>query len=365
MRVVALASTVVVGSGIFLWARALGGSLAGWASVLLAGALGPLTHLPRMLTLYPLMIASIVLAAAAVAHLLTDGRARAAGLAGLALGWLCLVDARGVVFAAFFTLAGLLVLRGRAPRVALLAPLAVAWALGSFAYPGGATPLSTQLDSTRVVQLARMVGDASIPPPPPPAREDPADAFVFGMTPLHLVPARLWDLARTDGSVPAGVVRPSAEARFSRHILPLVPVAGGAVFLALWGLRRERRRLAVATLLWVPFAVGLSKVLALSQLETEARFYTLLMPALAVMLGLAWPALLELGAKLSTASWALRWSRWWSVQLAVLTLVLMGWVPSALSLKGQVPWTPVTEELVQLRGESPPDRATTCAAHLR
>ena len=82
----ALVSTMLIGTGLYLWAMASGYREVGLMAVLTAMAMGPLVLLSHMLSYYPEMIAAFVLAAAAAAWAIRARSISTMSLAGLGIG---------------------------------------------------------------------------------------------------------------------------------------------------------------------------------------------------------------------------------------------------------------------------------------
>ena len=135
LAVSALLGSMVICGAVYLWARTLWSPLAGIATVLLTGAMGPLAVLPRDVSFYPAIIASSALAAAGVAACFRFRGPAPAALAGAGIALGLLVDIRGVLLGAALVGPALIAAlaraaspRGAALRAALvLVPLVASW----------------------------------------------------------------------------------------------------------------------------------------------------------------------------------------------------------------------------------------------
>ena len=145
----ALLASVLVGGGLFAWAREVGGRWAGPAAVGVALALAPLTVLPRMWSFYPTLTATFVVSAALVAAAVRRGGAwLLPGALGVAA--CLLVDVRGVFWAAPLGL--LLLLAGLLRRQIL-------WTAGAVVVVALGFPVGRAVSGPR-----RVLGPRSLPP---------------------------------------------------------------------------------------------------------------------------------------------------------------------------------------------------------
>ena len=150
----ALISSGLIGSSIYVWARALAGRLAGISGVLLSLSMAPLVATSRNLTFYPEIIAGLSVGAAACAVAARVPKAVPMLFAGAGIGGCLLIDARGLIWALpLLGGTGLVALfhpgskKERALRVgALLLPLCVAWFVGAWAYGPQSHSLEEQVD---------------------------------------------------------------------------------------------------------------------------------------------------------------------------------------------------------------------------
>ncbi|MEC8382358.1 MAG: serine/threonine-protein kinase [Myxococcota bacterium] len=149
----ALLSTGLIGLGIQLWARAIGGPMAGYFAVAMALGLAPIVGMSRFLNFYPEIIATFVMAAGMTALALRTRHAGFVLAAGVLACSCVIVDLRGLIWFLPLTLGVLLAVFGIATwrdRLSTLCGLIGiyfgAWKLGSWSYHELATSLERQID---------------------------------------------------------------------------------------------------------------------------------------------------------------------------------------------------------------------------
>jgi hypothetical protein len=260
----ALLSHVVMGLGIYLWARAAHSRLAGLTAVMVAAAVAPLVHLSRTVTFYPETVAGCVMSAAAATLALRLRTLPAVLFSALVAGLVLLLDVRGLLWA--------LPAVGLTAFAAVLLPgwwrrgvgiLMIAGCLmGSFKL-GEQT--SWELTPSLEQQTSFYVDEAMrrFQPNNPNAgistQEEAADSrYVWGRTSLAEIPDTLQFLWTLKQGMPAGI-EDQPETAYGRrtHVTPWLLPAGLSLLLALWGVRR-RPWLALGFLgSLVPFAVAL------------------------------------------------------------------------------------------------------------
>ncbi len=246
----ALAGTA---AGTYAWARAFRGPVAGAVAAALVGAIAPLAVFPRFLHVYPVFVASSVLAAAGGATAATRRTPVAFLAAGMGAGLALLVDGRGLPFALAGVTAALVGLPRRpAPALArvgaLLLPLGLSFLAARAWIPARTPSLETQL----AWFLADMTGAA--PPRPEPG-------FLWGHSALLDLPRTLLRVAelgrRAREAAPAGPA-PIVVAQVGPWLAP----AGVAAATALASLRRRPRALLALAVTAAPFALALAQASA-------------------------------------------------------------------------------------------------------
>ena len=241
--------------GLFAWACALGGPVAGASAVALALALAPVVVMPRALHVYAPSFAAWVLAAAAATWAARHRDARLMLVTGVAASLCLLLDGRGLVFALGALLAGLLGLpRGGArPRLlgaaALLLPVVGSWLVARVILPATTPPLETQA-------LWFHMDVAGLDPGRPgPGWAHPE--FLWGHSPPWTIPQTLATL-----SALGAATREAAPSIASTGLVPPI----GLTLVALLGVARfarEHARTWIAALLTaIPFLAALGQALA-------------------------------------------------------------------------------------------------------
>ena len=348
----AILGATLVGAGIFVWARLLGGRVAGWAAVCLALTLGPLTHLPRMLSFYPEITAALTWAAVASVWLVLRPSIKSALWAGIGLGLCCLIDARGLPYAALFGFGLfcwlLFSLRREAlrPLVVMLIPLLISWPLGRLAYSSQVGSLEAQLDMSpleSVLQLSQ--GEDAVLPPIRGESSDRAP-LVWGRTSLVDLPAALGGLANSwpDESPlerEGGLF--TLETRV-RPWLPLVMFTLPVAFWLVWIKIRSKGVVALGvSILPTVVAAPLVLMVLIPTSDAPSRFITMLLPPMAVCMGLAFEGFVRAApsdGRINISPTA---------RNATLGLVLLGivsgWAPTSLAPDAgwRSPWRAVAE----------------------
>ncbi len=364
-RVGAVISTFVIGSGLYAWARILAGRTAGMLATIAALGMAPMTRLPRMLTFYPELTATIVVGAALVSAGLLNRDRRALAFAGAGIGLVLCADVRGLAWAVPWMAGALAMLwwskHRRTSALCLFVPLALSFLVGRWSFPPEAASFEAQLD---VRPLFHEVGSTAPEHLPP---YDEGGAFVWGRSPP-------WDLPRTGLFVieqlrleappdfPPDVSHFTREARLEG--LDRAWWAGAIAACVL--LFRGRRRLAVLGVTVLPFALGFHA--QHSMVQIYVRFLGQMLPGLAVLVGvsLGW-ALDHLPGPGRPGSP----SNWGRVGLgsALALLLVLGVLPSPLSpyANWRRPW-PHVGELDRVapgaRSENLDPAAAACAAAL-
>jgi hypothetical protein len=340
----AVIGTAGCGAGLYLWGSALGGRAAGAAAALAMLTLGPMVVQARMPSFYASINGALMLAAGLTAAAVRTGRPAHHAAAGAAIGLALLTDARALVWALAFTgtAAGLAVLArpGRAaiPRlIALLLPIGLSWGVGAWSFPEAALSLEQQLD---VRPLFHLHGsrDPSVMPP-----WEYASRYVWGRTPVHGILGTLGSLVeQARFPQPADLQMHSPPGFVERQVQPWLETAAVFLPVALVLTARRRWRLglaAVGTL--APYLVALWGLQHM--VESQARFLTQGLPAVALALGLC------AGAVVRALPAGGRWGRVARDlgAVGVFTAIASGALPTPLS--PAAPWRqPFAPELSQL-----------------
>ncbi len=288
----ALLSGALTCGAIFLGARALHSRSAGLAAVILAAALPPLAALTRTVTFYPEMVAATALVIGAALASVRFRTPTFALLAGVGVGMGCLSDVRGMVFAGpalVVAMVGVLVqprsLGSASLRVAaLLLPVAASWWLAGRLAVGG-WALQDQAVAFGGDALRLVGADPGLLPYP-----TPAERFRWGVDPLdHLVPG-LRFLSNT-AAILAENAHDSAQTReVLRKIGAWPTILGVSALVALAGLYRRPVLALAAVGALAPSVAVLAQALATNPLP---RMFATGLPAIAIVLGVAFAALLR------------------------------------------------------------------------
>ena len=348
----ALISSVVVGAGVFVWAKLLGGRVAAWAAIGAALTLGPMTHLPRMLSFYPEITAVLTWAAVASVWFVLRPSIKSALWAGIGLGLCCLIDARGLPYAALFGF-GLVCwiifsLRREAlrPLLVMLIPLIISWPLGQLAYSSQMGSLEAQLDMRPLesaLQLSQ--GEEAVLPPIGEVSSD-RSPLVWGRTSLLDLPAAIGGLANSWPET-ADLEREGGLFTLETRVRPWLPLVIFVLPVAFWlvWINLKTKGVVALGLSILPTVVAAPLVLMvlIPTSDAPSRFITMLMPPLAVCMGLAFEGLMR------TAPNEGRINSSTTVRNATLGLVLLGvvsgWAPTALAPDAawRGPWRAVAE----------------------
>ena len=258
----AFASMALAGATSYLWARSVGGRLAGVCAALGLGAVAPVAALTRTVTFYPTTVAGLLLASAGATAAMRWRTAPALAVAGTGAGVALLVDARGLVWAlpavGIALVAAILgpssTSRGRALPLRLLAlatPLALSWAAGPWAYPEGAVTLENQVAIWAQDALRLSGTEGRVPRTPA--------GFIWGRSDPRDIPGTLLWLAALPGRLPA-VLASNADVERLRHTTVgpwMAPLAVSAMLVV--AVHARRRPLAVLALAGtaLPFLIAL------------------------------------------------------------------------------------------------------------
>jgi len=333
LLVAGLASCAAMGSGIFLWARALHGRLAGMCAALLACAAAPLVQLTRTASFYPEAVAAYVLSGTGAVLALRYRTLPALLAAGAGVGLVLLVDVRGLIWALPALGLGLLAalcmktwLRRVLGLIVLLAPIAASHPVGEYAY-FDKTPSLEQQAVFYVDEAMRRIGaDTGTPIGD---RAYPS-RFIWGRTPLSDLPITIQTMLKLNQGVPdeVGEHRETIHTR-RMHVLPWVPPALLCLLIAMWGARR--RPLVMLALLGasVPFVVALRSA---ATLVSHPRYVANGMAIIPIVLGVGVAVLAQGGLRRVDSSPSEGRFPWGVLGgVGAMLLMVLGVVPNWLS----------------------------------
>ncbi|MEY3212730.1 MAG: hypothetical protein RIT28_3211 [Pseudomonadota bacterium] len=333
MGLAASVAMFVLGVGLYLWGRALGGVSAGLLTALVGPAFPPLVALSRNLSFYPESTAIYTLGAACGALALRYRTAPAVVAGAVGAGLCFLVDPRGLFFGLPVLCATLLAALWNHPRrwplnltlIALV--MVVAWFSGKSAY-ANAHSLEGTMDLRMRIQDRGLATGALRPP------FMAYNQYIWGRSdPLGIPNTVRWTLEES-----LAVPKTTMDEQTLRNIDALLtPWRDGLLALgglALLGLTRGPERLARLFALIagvVPFAAALSGAITVQ--FARPHYLANAMPFFPLVVGLGVAALLSLPSPIFGEAPAVG-PRSWARPLAafVLGLVLtMGGAPSPLS----------------------------------
>ena len=343
----AVVSTMLIGTGLYLWAAALGGRESGLMAVLAAMAMGPLVLLSHMLSYYPEMIAAFVLAAAAAAWAIRVRSIPTMCLAGLGIGAVLLIDVRGLLWGLPFfggtALAAILCdwgkdgvsdqqkrVRSLGLIVALLLPVFLSYQLGAWAFPEHTTSLELQTDLRPLFHKRGATGIEFLPP------YELDSEYRWGRSSVLDIPQTLGFLVdQSQLQPPEGLAKQEGIGSAAQHIDPWMLAGGlglvGAVVVVGW---RSWRCWALFCTLF-PFAVALRGMGMVD--EMQPRILTHWMPALAVLIGLGFTAVLRFPGPKGWVERSWRAPRWRlemgtsAISTCCMLLLLSGTISSGWS----------------------------------
>ncbi|MDP2307631.1 MAG: hypothetical protein Q8P18_16530 [Pseudomonadota bacterium] len=284
----AFLSVAASGAAVYLWARSVGGRLAGLCAALGLGAVGPISVLTRTVTFYPTTIAGFVLSSAAATAAVRWPTVPALFLAGVGIAAALLLDVRGLLWALPALCVSLVAAfigpwRGTPARlVALAAPVIAAWFAGPWAFPEHASSLEQQVSVWADDALRRVEGTELL--------DEPPRGFIWGRSDLREVPDSLAWLSALPARLPKGITN-DPEMRLVRHSmvgpwLPLLAVAAALVLV----FHARRRPLVVLALVGTlaPFLVSLRGA---TTVLGHTRFVATSLMFMPVLVALAYEAL--------------------------------------------------------------------------
>lgn len=333
MGLAASAAMFVLGVGLYLWGRALGGVSAGLLTALVGPAFPPLVALSRNLSFYPESTAIYTLGAACGALALRY-RTAPALLAGAVGSGLCfLVDPRGLFFGLPVLCATLLAALWSHPRrwplnlSLVVGVMVVAWFLGKWAY-AEAHSLEGTMDLRMRIQDRGLATGALRPP------FMAYNQYIWGRSdPLGIPNTVRWTLEESL-AVPKTTLDDQTLRNMGALLLPwrdgLLALGGLGLLGLLRGPERLARLLALVAGV-VPFAAALSGAITVQ--FSRPHYLANAIPFFPLLVGLGVAALMGLPSPIfgaATAEGPRAWAR--PVGAAALALVLtLGGVPSPLS----------------------------------
>jgi hypothetical protein len=296
----ALLCAAVLGASIYIWARSLGGTLAGIMSVATALSTGTLCLITRHFTFYPTIVACFALTAAlcaGAARVSTRTLPLALFFSATAVGASLLVDVRGVIWAAPMLVLLLWLVtripgwRGRLLGLFLvITPLLVSHSLGE--WNSGGMKVVTLEEQVDVRPLAYLHGARG------PGQEPPftnSSGFFWGVSSLSELPKTAQFLVQqmNDSSVSDVVDVRSHETRlFEEKVEPWERGSLVALIIVLLSMRKDPRGMLVLLLTGAPYVAAQLGIHA--HHEVRVRFLLQTLPLLAVLYGIAASHLLAL-----------------------------------------------------------------------
>jgi hypothetical protein len=316
---------MLTGAGIYVWARTIGGRVAGFAAVLLGSTMLPVALLGRTMTFYPQTVAVMVCAAATAAVAANARTATTMVLAGAGAGMALLWDVRGLYWA--IAVIGTAVVAGIAGppgepvswrrrlagvggRIALLGlPLALSWWIAHTYTPWNAQGLTVQ-----TINFAR---DA--PGAVGGAWSRPHYDFVWGRTAFSDILPALREVAALNRAVGAGI---SAHGLGLATVVPWVWPVGVCLLAMFWSLRRNPWTIFGFLAPAIPFAASLWSAI---YVNGHPRYLGVGMPCFAVCAGSGLALLLCGQGGRAPQQWRA------PIVVGVLGLLVTGVVPGWLS----------------------------------
>jgi hypothetical protein len=331
----AIFHTVLLGSALYLWGRALGDRLAGLCAALLMGAVGPLAVLSRTLSFYPQVVAVFALSGAAVLWAWRWPSPRSIFLGSAAVGLCLATDLRGLAFG--LSHGGLLLLlagwywwtQGRGARLfavllaALILPIVASYVASHRLYSDQAPGLEERMDVRKLFAERGYPEEKFKPPYDRPSR------YLWGHSSPLEIPTTLRWISEQSRLAPENWKNRqhnSKEIRdqYDTWVWPLSVLCGVVVFV----LRGQYRLMLGLAGVLVPYFANLHTAVRL--VDFHVRFLgtgMLIIPALA---GVAWAGLCQLPFSPLASRRAPTWLRP-TLGFALLLVLMLGLIPTWLS----------------------------------
>jgi hypothetical protein len=330
----------VMGVGLFLWGRAAHSRMAGIMTCLLGCAVHPVVYLSRTVSFYPEVIAICVLSSGLALLALRERRWPMVLAAGLGIGLVLLVDARGLIFAGpVLTMAVLAVVTGPRRHRWPSAGVLIACMVGSYQI-GHHTTWSDSVSLE--LQTLYYVDDAlrhHSPGKPEGSimheAEDLDSRFVWGRTPLTTLPATLNNLLYFRSVLPEDIADVPHTSRLRRNqVNPWLMSLWLSVLVAGWGLR-HRPLLGFGFLVsLLPYALALEGA---ARVLVQVRYLASGLVMVPVMMAVGFAVLAQGALERQDRSPEQRWlSRPEWVGLALVLVLVVGVLPTWLA--PQAPW---------------------------
>ncbi len=327
--------TMILGSALYLWGRALGDRMAGICACLLMGAVAPLAVLPRTLSFYPQVVAVFALSGAGVLWAWRWPSPRSICMGSVAVGLCLATDLRGLAFG--LAHGGLLLLlaawywwkEGRGAKLLLI--LSAAWSLPIFAsyvvsgrlYSDQAPGLEERMD-VRKLFAERGYPEAKFQPP-----YDRPSRYLWGHSSPLEIPTTLRWISEQSQLAPSNWKNRQHNSReikdqYDSWVWPIAGLCGVVTFL----LRGQYRLLLGLVGVLVPYFAQLHTAVRL--VDFHVRFLgpgMLIIPALG---GVAWAGLCQLPFSPLASRRGPAWLRP-SIGIVLLLALMLGIVPTWLS----------------------------------
>ena len=269
-----------------LWARVIGGKTAGYVAIATTICLGPLCLMGHIISSYPEMSLCFVIGAMTTSLAIINPSKRSIVIATVGIGLSLLADPRGLLWGLSYS--GLLLIRiiFHQNRFSFLVLFGLvlygSWCIGSHVYVPEAIGFEEQVDFRPMIH--RIMGGNS--PYSPPFQYD--SRWVWGLVPIQEAWKTLSFLYEQSQLV-VPEVSVSNEIQIARTLSKeYLILSVGTLFTSLLFLYKEPWKiLALGTT--TPFLVGLFG--SQTMLEHHARFYLNTLPALAMLIAVAWSSI--------------------------------------------------------------------------
>jgi len=237
------------------------------------------------------MTAVLVLGAWLAALGLASSNSKSILAIGIACAAVLCIDARGLVWAAPWGLAGVLLAmrpsNGPQQLLLLFLPLILSIPVARWAYPENAMSLEVQMDARPLFYKADSSRSEYAPP------YDSGGDFVWGYsTPLDWPDTARFIIEQSQLEPPAGFPPPDSRFTVDNRVKPLIPFWISSGVLALFLLRKKPRKLLATVVSIAPFALAFRAQLDMA--EIFLRFQAQLLPGLCVLAGVCIGVLAEL-----------------------------------------------------------------------